>query len=110
MERKKAKENLKYHLLALAVVAIWGVAFVCKTAAIRSAGLDYAYIAMPVRPETLSAAVEGLRSLGFRGFNVTIPHKSAVMALLDEVDEDAKRRYSERLAQIFNQLASNSNK
>ena len=30
--------------------------------------------------------------------------------IVDEVDEDAKRRYSERLAQIFNQLASNSNK
>ena len=62
-----------------------------QAAAIRSAGLDYAYIAMPVRPEALPAAVEGLRSLGFRGFNVTIPHKSAVMALLDEVDEDARR-------------------
>lgn len=62
-----------------------------QAAAIRSSGLDYAYIAMPVRPESLPAAVEGLRSLGFRGFNVTIPHKSAVMTLLDEVDEDARR-------------------
>ena len=62
-----------------------------QAAAIRAAGLDYAYIAMPVHPETLPAAVEGLRSLGFRGFNVTIPHKSAVMGLLDEVDEDARR-------------------
>lgn len=62
-----------------------------QAAAIRAAGLDYAYIAMPVRPEALPDAVEGLRSLGFRGFNVTIPHKSAVMALLDEVDEDARR-------------------
>ena len=62
-----------------------------QAAAIRAAGLDYAYIAMPVRPEALPAAAEGLRSLGFRGFNVTIPHKSAVMELLDEVDEDARR-------------------
>lgn len=62
-----------------------------QTAAISAARLNYAYIAMPVRPEALPAAVEGLRSLDFRGFNVTIPHKSAVMALLDEVDEDARR-------------------
>ena len=62
-----------------------------QTAAIRAAGVDYSYIAMPVRPEALPAAVEGLKCLGFRGFNVTIPHKSAVMELLDEVDEDARR-------------------
>ena len=62
-----------------------------QAAAIVSAGLDYAYIAMPVRPDALPEAVAGLRSLGFRGFNVTIPHKSAVMELLDEIDEDARR-------------------
>ena len=62
-----------------------------QTAAIRAAGADYAYIAMPVRPEALAQAVEGLRSLGFRGFNVTIPHKTAVIDCLDEIDEDARR-------------------
>lgn len=62
-----------------------------QAAAIQRAGLDYAYIAMPVRPETLKQAVEGLRSLGFRGFNVTIPHKTAIMDCLDEIDEDARR-------------------
>lgn len=62
-----------------------------QTAAIRAAGIDYSYIAMPVRSEALPAAVEGLCSLGFRGFNVTIPHKSAVIGLLDAVDEDARR-------------------
>ncbi len=62
-----------------------------QAAAIRSAGVDYAYIAMPVHPEKLAQAVEGLRSLGFRGFNVTIPHKTAVIDCLDEIDEDARR-------------------
>ncbi len=62
-----------------------------QAAAIQTADIDYAYIAMPVRPEALPAAVDGLKSLGFRGFNVTIPHKSAIMELLDEVDEDARR-------------------
>ena len=62
-----------------------------QTAAIRAAGVDYSYIAMPVRPVAVQGAVEGLRSLGFRGFNVTIPHKTAVIGLLDEIDEDARR-------------------
>ena len=62
-----------------------------QAAAIEKAGLDYAYIAMPVRPEALKEAAAGLRSLGFRGFNVTIPHKTAIMDYLDEIDEDARR-------------------
>ena len=62
-----------------------------QAAAIRAAGIDYAYIAMPVHPEALTQAVAGLRSLGFRGFNVTIPHKTAIIECLDEIDEDARR-------------------
>lgn len=61
-----------------------------QNAGIQAAGLDYAYIAMPVLNENLRAAVEGLKALGFRGFNVTIPHKQAIMDYLDEIDEDAK--------------------
>ena len=60
-----------------------------QNAALEAAGLDYAYIALPTPPDRLAAAVEGLRALGFRGWNVTIPHKTAIIALLDEVSEDA---------------------
>ncbi len=63
---------------------------VLQNAALAKAGLDYAYIALPVEQEKLAMAVEGLRSLGFRGFNVTIPHKTAILPFLDEVDEDAR--------------------
>ena len=59
-------------------------------AAIETAGIDYSYIAMPVAPEKLSLAVNGLASLGFSGFNVTIPHKVAIMEYLDEIDESAR--------------------
>lgn len=59
-------------------------------AAIETAGIDYSYIAMPVSPEKLSLAVTGLASLGFSGFNVTIPHKVAIMDYLDEIDESAR--------------------
>ena len=63
---------------------------VLQNAAIVKAGLDYVYTALPVRPEQLSEAVNGLKALQFRGWNVTIPHKAAIIPLLDEIDEDAR--------------------
>lgn len=53
-------------------------------------GVDYAYVAMDVRPERLPAAVAGLAALGFVGFNVTMPHKEAMLPLVDELDETAR--------------------
>ena len=61
-----------------------------QNAALEAAGLDYVYTALPVRPEELSVAVAGLKALHFRGFNVTIPHKQAVLHALDEIEEDAQ--------------------
>lgn len=63
---------------------------VLQNAALKEAGLDYAYVALPVPSEQLSAAVAGIRAMGFRGVNVTVPHKSEIIPLLDEVDEDAR--------------------
>ena len=62
---------------------------VMQQAAIEKACIDYSYVALPVEPEHLSQAVEGLKALNFSGWNVTIPHKRAIMPLLDEIDEDA---------------------
>ena len=59
-------------------------------AAIKAADLDYSYIAIPVQKGKLILAVDGLRALGFRGWNVTIPLKSAITQLLDSVDADAQ--------------------
>jgi shikimate dehydrogenase len=53
--------------------------------------LDYAYVAFDVEPEQLDEAVAGIRALGLRGVNVTIPHKVAIMPMLDEIDPLAKR-------------------
>ena len=49
------------------------------------------YAAYAVTPEMLPAAVEGMRALGFLGMNVTIPHKQAVIPLLDEVAPRARQ-------------------
>lgn len=58
-------------------------------AAFQKLGMDYAYVAFDVNPENLKSAIEGARSLNIRGFNVTIPHKIAVMEFLDEIDDVA---------------------
>jgi shikimate dehydrogenase len=55
-------------------------------AAFHSLGLDLVYLAFDVSGDRLSAAVQGLRALGARGANVTVPHKAAVIPFLDELD------------------------
>jgi shikimate dehydrogenase len=59
-------------------------------AAARALGLNLAYIPFPVDPVNLGDAVRGLRALGLRGVNVTLPHKEQVMAFLDDVHPDAR--------------------
>ena len=54
-------------------------------------GLPFAYAAFDVAEEDLPEAVAGIRALGLRGVNVTIPHKVAIMPLLDEIDPLAER-------------------
>ena len=62
-----------------------------QNAAFAARGLDWAYVALPVEPERLETAVEGLVALGFAGANVTVPHKASVVAFCDELDDVAGR-------------------
>ena len=64
---------------------------VMHNAAFRELGLDYVYIAFRVKSEDLPRAIEGMRALGIRGLNVTIPHKVAVIPFLDELDPLARK-------------------
>ncbi|HIJ80105.1 MAG TPA: shikimate dehydrogenase [Desulfuromonadales bacterium] len=59
-------------------------------AAFAAAGLDYTYIPFPVHPDNLGAAVIGLTAAGITGFNVTIPHKTAIMPFIDTLHESAE--------------------
>ena len=60
-------------------------------AAFKKAGYDhYSYIAFPIEIGRLMLAVEGFKGLKFRGFNVTIPHKTEIMEYLDAIDPDAR--------------------
>ncbi len=54
-------------------------------------GIDGAYVPLPVRPERFAAAVRALADLGFRGANVTLPHKEAAFAACDTVAASARR-------------------
>lgn len=54
-------------------------------------GIDGAYLPLPVRPERFEPAVRALVDLGFRGANVTLPHKEAALALCDAVTPLARR-------------------
>ena len=58
-------------------------------AAFENLGLNFAYLAFPV--EDLENAILGIRALGhIRGFSVTIPHKVAIMPLLDSIETTAQ--------------------
>jgi shikimate dehydrogenase len=58
-------------------------------AAFAALGLDWAYLALPVRPGAAPAAVAGMDALGIEGLSVTMPHKAAVAATLDHLTADA---------------------
>jgi shikimate dehydrogenase len=54
--------------------------------ALQELGLDYVYVAFDVHPDNLKETINGIKSLGIRGVNVTLPHKKAVIKYIDEVD------------------------
>ena len=59
-------------------------------AAFTALGLNWRYLAFEVRPDDLSAAIEGARIMGFAGLNLTVPHKLLAVDLVDVLDKSAK--------------------
>lgn len=58
---------------------------VMHNAAMAALGLDYVYLPFPIKPENLEVAMAGLAAINVVGFNVTIPHKQAIMPFLSEI-------------------------
>ena len=63
---------------------------IMQNAAFEHAGLDWRYLDIRVRAEDLGAAVNAARLFEFGGFNCTIPHKIAVLPLLDGLEPSAE--------------------
>lgn len=59
-------------------------------AAYRHHGLSWRYINAEVQPAGLAAAVAGARAMGWRGFNLSMPHKVSVIEFLDGLGESAR--------------------
>ncbi|MBO0888861.1 shikimate dehydrogenase [Candidatus Bathyarchaeota archaeon] len=66
-------------------------------------GINGNYLAFPVKPENLKDAVSAARALNFSGFNVTMPHKTRIVELIDEVEPSARK------IGCVNTVTSNSN-
>jgi len=64
---------------------------VMHNAAFEEMGLNYIYVPFRVKKEELEPAIGGMRALNIRGLNVTIPHKVAVIPLLDTLDPLAEK-------------------
>jgi shikimate dehydrogenase len=54
-------------------------------------GIDGVYVPLAVLPERLPQALRALPALGFRGCNLTLPHKQMALSIVDRVDPVAKR-------------------
>jgi shikimate dehydrogenase len=63
---------------------------VMHNAAIAALGIDYVYVPLPVAPTDLATAIAGFAAIDLRGFSITIPHKQAIIPLLDQVSEVAQ--------------------
>jgi shikimate dehydrogenase len=63
---------------------------VMQNAAIAHLNLDYIYLPFPVKNVDLARALEAFDAFSLRGFNVTIPHKQAIIPLLTEVSSIAE--------------------
>jgi shikimate dehydrogenase len=59
-------------------------------AAFAALGIDWRYVRLPVPPERFEQVVRALPGSGYRGANVTIPHKLAAHALADELSDAAR--------------------
>lgn len=63
---------------------------VMHNAAFESLGLDAIYLAFDVKPERLMTVLPAMRSMGFGGVNLTIPHKEVAFRGLERLDESAR--------------------
>ena len=62
-----------------------------QNAAFAATGLDWVYVAFGLRKGDAEACARGMKAMGIRGLNVTVPHKVDIMPFLDSIDDVARR-------------------
>lgn len=63
---------------------------IIQNAAIKKLGLDMIYVPWEVRPGSLKAGLDGVRAMGIKGINLTIPHKEEALKYLDEISDEVR--------------------
>ena len=63
---------------------------IMHNAAIAHLGVNYVYLPFPIEPNQLENAIAGFAAIGLKGFNITLPHKQAIMPMLTEISEAAQ--------------------
>ena len=64
---------------------------IMHNAALREMNLDWCYLALPCKKESLYTVLEALRNLNCQGINITIPHKKIVTTMCNELSHLAKK-------------------
>lgn len=87
------KKNIKSHTKLVGIIGhpishSWSP--IIHETAFKITKQNYSYFAFDVLPKNLHDALRGMLALGIVGLNVTVPHKEAIMELLDEISADAR--------------------
>ena len=61
-----------------------------QNAGLAALGLDWRYLAFEVAPSRLREAIEGAKTMGFIGLNLTVPHKLLAFEMVEALDESAQ--------------------
>ena len=77
--------------------------------ALKDKNLNYVYLAFDVSPKNLKHVVSGAKSLGIKGFNITIPYKVDIMNYLDKIDKEAELIGAVNTVKIENDIATGYN-
>jgi len=80
-----------------------------QNAALRACGIEVQYVRFHIRPNELRSALLLLRKLDFVGINLTVPHKIATFAQIDNADESATRTGAVNTIRIRNEKLVGSN-
>ena len=75
-----------------------------QEAGFRAIGQDASYELIEVHPDKLAAKVAEMKAAGFKGWNITVPHKTAMAELVDEITPAA------RLARSINTVCNKDGK